>query len=638
MQYKIEQGLKNRRGLVFWLYFLQEAYEVMGRGRLREWNELLLRELIAVGAGKAPADIYFAGGKIIDVYRGTLREANVAVKGRRIAYVGLSDHMVGPGTQVIDVSGKILAPGYIEPHGHPFQLYNPLAYANRMLQHGTLVSVNDDFMLFMLLEMDELLELLDILYRHPVKMLWSARLDPQTYGEEAAARFSREKIDRLIQHPLFLQIGELTDWPSLLNGAEKFEHWMAEAARWGKKIEGHTPGASERTLNQLVAAGITACHEALSAEDVLRRVELGIYATLRHSSLRPDLPVILPGLLSAKEPVGWERMMLTTDAPTPAFFRAGYTDHILRVAMESGLPPITAYQMVTRNPAVYYGLEGEVGGIAPGCLADILVLDALEEPSPRQVFAEGSLVLERGKDGKVSYSFVPPAVDWAKAGFRPLSPKREAETLDTEWIYPRYGGESSFPGIELIDPVVTRRSDIPIDGELLAAEEGKVKITARGVESGLCYIALLSRDFRRVAAGIVRGFASSLEGLASSYTGSFDLLLIGQKPAVMLAALKRLQELGGGIVVAGEEGVICEIALPLGGMMYAGEVSELAEAAGQLEEVLYRCGYPHYDLIYTLLFLTSTHLPAIRLTREGILSVKDRRLLRTAQKVASLSG
>lgn len=609
----------------------------MGRGRLREWNEHILRELLAVGAGKAPADVYFAGGKIIDVYRGIVREANVAVKGSRIAYVGLSEHVVGPQTKVVDVSSKVLAPAYIEPHGHPFQLYNPLAYANRLLQHGTLVSVNDDFMLFMLLELDDLLNFLDFLYRHPVKMLWSARLDPQTYGEEAAARFSREKIDRLIQHPLFLQIGELTDWPSLLNGVEKFEHWMVEAARWGKKVEGHAPGASERTLNQLVAAGITACHEALSAADVLRRVELGIYATLRHSSLRSDLPVILPGLLAAEEPVGWERMMMTTDAPTPTFFREGYTDYILRVAMENGLPPVAAYQMVTRNPAVYYGLEGEVGGIAPGRLADILVLDALEEPTPRQVFAEGKLILEREAEGDVKYGFALPTLDWGKAGFRPLVLKTPVESLNPQWLCPPLGGESSFPVIELVDPVVTRRCDVPIDGEFLKAEEGRIKITARGFASGLCYVALLSRDFKRITAGIVRGFASSLEGLASSYTGSFDLLLIGQEPVMMLAALKRVQELGGGIAVAGKEGVMCEIALSLGGMMFTGEVSELVEATGRLEEVLYRHGYPHYDLIYTLLFLTSTHLPAIRLTREGILSVKDRRLLRTAQRIADLS-
>lgn len=366
----------------------------MSRGRLRSWDAGIMQGLIQVARGLEGADLYFTGGRVIDVYSGTVIEANLAVKGERIAYLGDSDRMVREETQVIDVQSKFLAPGYIEPHAHPFQLYNPLAYADSVLTWGTTCSVNDNLLFMNLISPEQIIVMVDCLRQHPVKMLWSARLDPQTYTQEAAFRFAPEAVSRLIRHPWFVQVGELTDWPTLIGNGEQMQRWMAEAAECGKKAEGHAPGASENTLNPLAAAGVTACHESIRAEEVLRRLRLGMYAALRCSSLRPDLPQLLEGLMKY-QPLAWERMMMTTDSPTPTYFGRGFTDQLIRIAVEKGVPPVTAYQLVTRNPAVYHGLDDEIGGLAPGRLADILVLNDLEEPTPLQVFADGRLAVER---------------------------------------------------------------------------------------------------------------------------------------------------------------------------------------------------------------------------------------------------
>ncbi|MGI6648755.1 MAG: adenine deaminase C-terminal domain-containing protein [Bacillota bacterium] len=593
----------------------------MSRGRIRPWTNQIMANLIDVSQGKKPADLYLAGANIIDVYRGVVRPANVAISGQRIAYVGSSDKMLGPQTKFIDVSGKILAPGYIEPHGHPFQLYNPVSYAKHVLSHGTTCSINDNLLLLGVMEIDELIKLVENLAELPIKMLWSARLDPQNFTHEEKAKYTRPNISRLINHPLFLQVGELTDWPSLLAGDENMQHWMVETLNLGKKAEGHAPGASRDTLNSLAAAGVTACHEAVTADEVLRRVEVGIYSTLRHSSLRPDLPDILRGLLS-QEHVSWERMMMTTDCPTPGYMKRGAADYLIRIALQNNVNPVTAYQLVTRNPAVYYGLDPEIGGIAPGRLADILVLPSLEEPTPEQVYADGQLVVDRSGNQVKHYLPACP-INWTEYGLSPL--KLTSHRPYSIQMLPADDGQDTFPVMDLVNPVITRKRDILIGTEGLTRQDGRLQVEAG---SGLCYGVLLTREFTRITHGIIRGFARNLDALASSYNGSMDLLVLGQNPTAMNLALRRIGELGGGIVIIQKNEIIVELTLPLKGLMSGQEMPDLIRETLRMEEALNQAQYPHYDPVYSLLFLSSTHLPEIRLTRNGLVTVKDRSILR----------
>lgn len=599
----------------------------MGRGRLRSWDEKKLQTLVRVARGLEEADLFFTGGELVDVYSGKVIKANLAVKGDRIAYLGSSDQMVGSSTQVVDLKGRLLAPGYIEPHGHPFQLYNPVAYADHILSWGTTCSINDNLLFMNLIEPDCLISLVEKMQNHPVKMLWSARLDPQTYTQEATAKFTYQAVARLIQHPWFVQVGELTDWPSLIGGDQQMQRWMVDAAQLGKKVEGHAPGASENTLNPLAAAGVTACHEAITADEVMRRLQLGMYAALRCSSLRPDLPQILEGLVR-HQPLPWERMMLTTDSPTPVFLGGGFTDRLIKIAIAKGVPPVTAYQMVSRNPAVYHGLDDEIGGLAPGRIADLLVLEALDEPTPIQVYADGRLAVSReGTEARIYYPQL--NIDWQALGLKPLStPEGE---MSAEWLLPVDEGGDSFPVMVLADPVITRRREVAVGGGLLRRSGGKILIEK---DSGLCYAVLLTRELNLAAHGILQGFATNLGGIASSYTGSFDLLIIGQEPSAMLQALCRVKELGGGIVVVQEGQVVAEIALPLGGSISPDGLSAVISSTAQIEAALFKAGYPHHDLIYSLLFLTSTHLPELRLTRNGLFSVKERQVLRRSRPLS----
>ncbi|WP_018130682.1 adenine deaminase C-terminal domain-containing protein [Effusibacillus pohliae] len=562
-------------------------------------------QLLGVAKGKVKADLYLHGATVINVYTGELQAANVAVKGRHIAYVGPSDAMVGPDTEVVDLTGRYLCPGYIEPHCHPFQVYNPESLARYVLRHGTTTLVNDNMGLYMLIDEAKFLRLMDEMGNWPVKMLWSARLDPQTHAEEFAPFFAPDRIRRLLDHPLVVQAGELTGWPQLLGGDRQMAENLLYALRIGKRVEGHLPGASLETLSMLAAGGITAEHEAITAEEALRRLRIGLWTTLRYSSLRPDLPQIVKGLADYRG--NTSRLMMTTDGSTPAFLQDGYTDAMLRVAIEAGMDPVTAYQLVTINPATYYGLDGEIGGIAPGRLADVLVLEDLDRPTPAAVLAEGRWAA-RGGQLLVSWA----GIGWEAAGLGKLQENWRASESD-------FSMEAKLPVLRLENPVITR---------LQTDARTEHSPAAPTLSDGVLHAALFARDGSAIVEAKIVGMADRLDALASSYTAAKGILVIGQHPAAMARAVNQVLEIGGGIVMVEDQEILFELEMPILGGMSTQDMEHLIERAQTFEKLLRERGHAHYDPIYTLLFLSSTHLPEVRLTPEGVLHVKSREILR----------
>lgn len=571
--------------------------------------------LIKTSRAEESADLYLRGGTVINVYTGELLCANVAVSGRYIAYVGSSEKMIGDKTTVIDVDGKFLCPGYIEPHAHPFLCYNPVTLARKVLTLGTTAMVCDNLFFFRTLGQERLTELINQLSELPVKLFWSARLDPQTQSPEAQAEFAPNRIGRLLEMDTVRQVGELTDWPSLLQGKEDMVENMLTARAKGKKVEGHAPGASPETLNALAAAGVTACHEAINSGEALQRLRMGMYATLRHSSLRPDLPEIIKGLL--EQGISLHRAMLTTDGPSPYYLADGYNDFVLKVAMNSGVEPITAYRMATLNAAAYHGLDHLLGGIAPGRLADILILQELSEPTPEIVIAQGS---QGAGEGRLTVDI--PEPDWSKYKYGPLHrPRREVSPDD--FLVAATG--RPFPVMQLVNPVITRRKDM-----VITDKHGFLNVEDI---PGLLYAALLDPEGHWITCGLVAGFAEELEGFACSTAISGGVLALGRNPEQMALAVRRLYELGGGFVLAEGGHYIYELSLVINGVMSPEPMEVLIRETGELRRLLTERGHKFYDPIYTLLFMSATHLPELRLTPEGLVSVKDKTVLSKAKNL-----
>ncbi|WP_066632753.1 adenine deaminase C-terminal domain-containing protein [Desulfolucanica intricata] len=578
--------------------------------RLRSISSPTYQKLIKTAQGKRFANIFIKNGTVINVYTGELIKAHVAVVDKYIAYVGESEKALGAETKVIDAKGKLLCPGYIEPHGHPFLMYNPVSLTEKILPLGTTMMVADNLFFFRELGPEGFESLIEDLKDLPLKIFWSTRLDPQTFSEASDVLFSSDNLSRLVYNPEVLQVGEITDWSSLLKGKQGMLEGALTAIKTGKKLEGHAPGASVETLNSLAAAGITACHESINGDEVLRRLRLGMYATLRHSSLRPDLTQLIKDIIKAGVPL--HRAMLTTDGPSVTYLAQGFNDYVIKTAIEAGLNPVTAYQMATINAAVYYGLDDLVGGIAPGRLADILLLETLDNPTPVLVIADGEIVTGKNFDRRF---------DGRKYGLGTISKRSVSPDL---FLIPAAG--KPFPVMHLVNPVITRRRD-----RIIPERHGLLDISEL---TGIQYAALLDREGKWVCNGLLSGFVDDLSGLACSSTISGEILAVGKNPEDMARAVNRLYELGGGIVIFEDSKSVFELPLLLNGMISTEPVNRLIQEGVRLEEILSKKGHTYYDPIYTLLFISSTHLPELRLSPEGLLEVKGKSILLPPRKLS----
>lgn len=559
------------------------------------------RRLTAVARGAALADLYVRGGTLLNVYTGELYPANVAVKGERVAYVGVRDDMVGPRTTVLDATGRVIVPGYIDPHVHPAHMVTPSALARHVLPLGTTTVFADTLQLWELGGARAFRAVADAMARSPLKFYWMIRVQAQTRTADEARRYPLRDVDRALAHPWTAAVGEVTRWPEVHAGRPDLLRRLDLARRRRLRVEGHTAGASAEKVPAIAAGGLTSDHEPITAQEVLERARQGIAVMLRESSLRPDLRSLLDALKEA--PGLTTRAMLTADGSMPSFVvEHGFVDHLVRVALEGGVPPIDAYRMATLNPASYFGRDGDVGGVAPGRYADLCILADLGQPRPEQVIARGRLAAEGGR-----LLVDVPEARWARvfpSGRARLAVRWRARAEDFR-LPPR----AAYPVIRLVSAVITR-------------------LEQRGPAAGDLVAALVDRAGRWVAPALLAGFADErLDALATTITTDFNILAIGRRPEAMARAVNRLLALRGGVVVVEGAEVVYELALPLGGIMTRGTLVDAAGWERALTRVLADRGHAYHNPLFSLLFLAADFLPAVRLSPLGVWDVKRSRVL-----------
>ncbi len=563
------------------------------------------RRLTDVARGASPADLYVHGASLLNVYTGEIYPAAVAIKGERIAYVGSRDDMVGPRTRMVDATGQVLVPGYIDPHVHPATLTTPAALARFILPLGTTTVVADTLQFWELGGFATFRAAADALLASPLRFYWMLRPHAQSRAPGEWRRFEPRTLARAMAHPRALAIGEVTRWPDAWRGDSELLRRLALAR--GKRIEGHTAGASADKIAAIAAAGFTSDHEPITAAEVLDRARQGIAVMLRESSLRPDLSGLLDALKTA--PALASRLMLTCDGSMPAFIRThGFVDHLIRVALECGVAPLDAYRMATLNPATYYGLDADLGGVAPGRYADICLLEDLAAPRPLTVIARGKVIAAGGRLlGRV------PEPPWRRIF------TSAAARLAAGWrVYPddfALPARPRYPVISLSSAVITRLEE-------------------RAMAPGDLHAALIDRGGRWIAPGVVARFAELLDGFAATISTDFNILALGRRPAAMARAVNRLLELHGGIVLVEGERVVWELPLPLGGIMTTGSLEEVAGREDELRRLLGERGYAHHEPLYTLFFLAADFLPVVRLSPRGVWDVKQGRILLPARRRA----
>ncbi|RLQ90673.1 adenine deaminase [Falsibacillus albus] len=575
---------------------------MMAEQRYR-WKNKQIRDHVAVLNHKKSPSIVLKNARYLHSVFKKWLTGNIWILDDRIVYVGEAMPENIQGCEIVDCSSYTLVPGYIEPHVHPFQLYNPQSFSQYASQTGTTTFINDNLMLVLLLGKKKAFSLLGELKKLPVTMYWWSRFDSQTELSNEETVFSPGEVKAWIEHEDVVQGGELTCWPKLLAGDDLILHWIQETKKAKKKIEGHFPGASEMTLAKMALLGADCDHEAMNGKEIYDRLMQGYMVSLRHSSIRPDLPVLLKDMREMGIDQ-YDSMFFNTDGSTPGFYEDGVLDRVIKMAIEEGIPPIDAYHMASYHVAKYYGFQHLHGMIATGRIANINLLEDENNPTPVSVISKGKWIM---RDGELVEDMQ--EISWAEHGFSPLSFNWDLTMDDLQFSMPF--------GIEMVNDVITKPYSITMD----------VAIDELPMNHDESFLMLLDRNGEWRINTLVKGFADSVRGFASSFSNTGDIILIGKCKKDMLLAFKRMKELGGGIVLTENEQVLHEIPLVLSGVMSEKEMPQLIEEEKTLKRLLKERGYPFGDPVYSLLFFSSTHLPYIRITPRGMYDVMKKTVL-----------
>ncbi|SDX96857.1 adenine deaminase [Evansella caseinilytica] len=576
----------------------------MVKGFSHYWTKIEIRRQLDVIRGKTAPTKVIANAKWLNSFRKSWMEGNIWIYHDRIVYVGERfPDVITESTEIVDATNKYVVPGYIEHHAHPFQLYHPLTLAQYACERGTTTMINDNLMLFLQIDKKKALTMLDNLQKTPATMLWWARYDAQTELLDGNEAFTFSKVKAWLDHPYVVQGGELTDWLRVLQGDDTILHWMLDTKDIRKPIEGHLPGAGEKTITQMALLGVDGDHEAMTGEEVLRRLDLGMTASLRYSSIRPDLPGILQELHAAGFRQ-YDHLLMTTDGSTPGFMKKGVMDHLIKLAVEQGVPFIDAVGMCTYNPAKYFHMEDMLGMIAPGRIANLNLLTSTEEPLPTDVLAKGEWVRRESQP-----CFPRGEFPWETYGLQPL---------ELDWELKKEDFHFSLPiGVEMVNEVILKPYRLSND----------LSLEALPPSSEECFFMLIDRNGKWSVTTAMKGFADNLYGFASSFSNTGDIILIGKSKQGLLAAFNELKKQKGGIVLVDPEGPVASIPLTLSGLMSTASMETLMAKEAAMKVALSERGYRFSDPIYSLLFFSATHLPYIRVTQKGIFDVKKKKVL-----------
>ena len=559
------------------------------------WSQQEIQMQLEIINGKKAPDLIIQNATYLhSIYKQWLT-GNIWIFGDRIVYVGSRMPAMTEGAEIIDATGKKIVPGYIEPHVHPFQLYNPETFAEYAGRLGTTTFLSDNMTLFMLLGNERAFNILEQLRELPFSFYWWARFDSQTVLQNEREVFNQNAIAEWLKRDDVLMGGELTGWPRLMNGDPDMLASLIAAKKAGKKIEGHFPGSSERTLARMKLLGVDGDHEAMTVEEVEARLLQGYAVTLRHSSIRPDLPNLLKGIIEKGLDV-FDHLMMTTDGSTPSFHKDGVMDKCIQVALDAGVKPIDAYLMASYNVARYYDISDLHGVIATGRYATLNFLDRETNPVPTDVLSKGKW-LRRNNEPTEPFT----KVDWSIVPDIQL----DFELLESDF-------EFHHPvGIEMVNDVITKPYEVTLD----------LSVDKLSDEHDESFLMLIDRHGKWRVNTVIKGFADKVQGFASSYSNTGDIILIGKDKKEMLLAFNEMKRMQGGMVLLEFGKVAASIPLPIGGGLSATNVESLIEEEIELKKSLTERGYQHGDAVYTFLFLQSTHLPYVRATQIGLYNV-----------------
>lgn len=559
-----------------------------------------MNNLIRYARGLKPADLLLKDCRLVNVLTAEIYKTSVAIAQGHI--VGFGEYRA---RKVINLKGGYLVPGFIEGHIHiESSMLSPTEFSNAVLPHGTTSVVCDPHEMANVLGLKGIRYFLDANQYTPLSiytMLPSCV--PATHLETSGARLSARDLLKLTRHPYVLGLAEMMNFPGVLHQNKD----VLAKLKVFERIDGHAPGLQGRDLSAYISAGILSDHECTTAAEAREKLRSGMFLMLREGTAARNLET----LLKAVTPQNSRRCMLVSDDRHPDdLLKTGHLDATLKKAVRLGLDPITALQMVTINPAGYFGLK-HLGAIAPGFAADLVVLENLKDFKVRMVFKRGYKIATetqraQRRFGKYSLSVLCDSV----AGL----PKLKESDFD---IRVPAKGTDNIKVIELIpQQIVTRKTILPA----LIKDSKAVSDPRRDILK----IAVIDRHSGRkhIGIGFVRGFGLKQGAIASTVAhDSHNLIVVGANDRDMLSAVEAIRRIKGGQVVVAGGKVKASLALPIAGIMSDRTAKEVAGAVSKLNKAAHQLGCRVKEPFMALSFLALPVIPALKITDQGLVDV-----------------
>ena len=568
------------------------------------------KKLIDVALGRAAADLAIVNTRLVDVYTGEIIDnQSVCTSGKRIACVGPDlGRAIGDSTRVIDADGATLIPGLIDGHTHLAWLFTAGEFLKYAAKGGTTTIITETLEVYPVAGVAGVLDFMASFKDQPIKFFGTA--PPMVSISQAANGIDLADLDQLLEQEDILGLGE-SYWQSVIQHQDIYLPIFENTLSHGKILEGHSAGARGSKLQAYAACGISSCHEPIKAEEVLERLRLGIYVMIREGSIRRDLAQIA----AIKDmSVDTRRLILTTDGITPVdLMEMGYMEYLVQKAIDCGFDPVVAIQMATLNVAEHFDLDDRIGGIAPGKLADMVLV-----PDPATIDAQcvvsNGKVISRNKTLDVS----PRKHVFAPASLDSIGIRNSIEA--TNFSIPYTGQDDTTPVrvIEMVTDLVTR--EISLD---LPVSNGNVEIDT---ENDLIKVAAVDRTNSpgKTFTGLIKGFGMRAGAIASSAAWDTTcIIVVGADETDMALCVNRIRELKGGAVFCQGGKVLAELPLPIFGLMTDLPIARLDEKITALKKAAKDSGVSFPDPLLTIVTLTGAAIPYLRICEEGLVNLKD---------------
>ena len=581
----------------------------------RSWAEVAPR-LIAVAAGREQADRVFRNCKLVNVQtREVLDGWQVAIAEGRFAYVGAdASHCIGEDTEIFDVNGRYLIPGLCDGHMHiESGMLTPAEFAAAVIPHGTTTMFTDPHEIANVLGLEGVRMMHDEALMQPVNIFTQMpSCAPSAPGLETTGfEISAEDVAEAMGWPGIIGLGEMMNFPGVINGDTQMLAEMAETMNAGKTVGGHYASPDRGpAFSAYVAGGAADDHEGTTEEDALARVRNGMRSMMRLGSAWYDVETQITAITERGiDPRNF--ILCTDDCMAETLVNDGHMNRVVRHAIDCGCDPLIALQMATINTATHFGLERELGSIAPGRRADMIITSDLKTLPIEHVIARGKTV---AKDGKITVDC--PHYEWPDSARQTVHLGKPLEEKDFDILAPK--GKNTV--MTRVIGVVENQAPTKALNFELPVIEGCVKASG-----DVCQIALVERHRAtgHVSNGFVSGFGyTGNMAIASTVAhDSHHMIVVGTSHADMALAANRLGEVGGGVTVFKDGQELALVELPIGGLMSDQPAAEVAARAAKMIEAMVACGCNLNNAYMQHSLLALVVIPELRISDLGLVDV-----------------